>query len=324
MAFVDEIKLHMKAGDGGNGVVRWRHEKFHEYGGPSGGDGGNGGDVYIIGVRDRSVLAEYRHDPEFFAERGEDGGNKNMYGANGEDITVKLPIGSVVTNTMTGESFELLVEGETKKLLAGGRGGKGNVRFKSSVNRSPEESTPGRAGEEAEFHIELRLIADAGFIGLPNAGKTTLLNAVTRAGAKTGNYAFTTLEPNLGDLMGHILADIPGLIEGASEGKGLGHKFLRHITRTRLLIHCVSLESENPMKDYQTVREELGAFDKSLLEKREIIVLTKSDMVDPTVVEKMTKEFSKYADTIIPVTILDDAIMKKFRETLLRFLEEKV
>ncbi len=324
MAFVDEIKLHAKAGNGGDGVERWRHEKFHEFGGPSGGNGGNGGDVYIVGVRDRSVLSEYRHDPEFFAPRGEDGGIKNMHGANGADITIKLPIGSIVTNETTGKVFELLTEGETIKFLQGGRGGLGNHHFKSSTNRSPIETTPGKPGEEAVFHVELRLMADAGFIGLPNAGKTSLLNELTRAGAKIGNYAFTTLEPNLGDLMGHILADIPGLIEGASDGKGLGHKFLRHVARTRLLVHCVSLESEHPMEDYETVRAELGAFDPSLLEKREIIALTKSDMVSPDVVKKVTKQFQGLAETITPITILDDKVMKSFRELLLKFLEPTI
>lgn len=320
MAFVDEITIHAKAGDGGNGVERWHHEKFHEYGGPSGGNGGKGGDVFITAIRDRGVLAEYRHDPEFLASRGGDGGNRKMQGANGDDITIKLPIGSIVTNRDTGESFELLTEGETIKVLEGGRGGLGNDHFKSSINRSPKETTPGKPGQEAYFSIELRLIADLGFIGLPNAGKTSLLNSITRAGAKTGNYAFTTLEPNLGDLMGYIIADIPGLIEGASEGKGLGHKFLRHVTRTKLLVHCVSLESDDPLRDYHVVREELSAFDPGLLEKREIIALTKSDMVSPEIVDTTFRAFKELREIVLPVTILDDAVMKKFRETLLKFL----
>jgi GTP-binding protein len=321
MAFVDEITIHAKAGDGGNGVERWLHEKFHEFGGPSGGDGGRGGDVYMTGTRDRSILSQYRHDPEFLAERGGDGGGKSMHGKNGDDVIIKVPTGSIITNKETNESFELLNEGEPVKILTGGRGGLGNEHFKSSTNRSPIETTDGKPGQVGDFYIEVRLIADAGLIGLPNAGKTSLLNALTRAGAKTGNYAFTTLEPNLGDLMGYILADIPGLIEGASEGKGLGHKFLRHITRTKFLIHCISLESEDPEKDYDAIRAELGAFDPMLLEKREIIVLTKSDMVTPDVVEKWAKKFSDRSETVIPVTILDDAIVKKFRETLLKFLE---
>lgn len=323
MAFVDEIRIHAKAGNGGNGVERWRHEKFHEYGGPSGGNGGRGGDVYMVATRDRGMLSDYRHDPEFFAEKGGDGEGKSMHGKNGDDVQIKIPIGSIITNVESGKSFELLTEGETVKILDGGRGGLGNEHFKSSTNRAPKETTDGKPGEEAHFDIELRLIADAGFIGLPNAGKTSLLNALTRSQAKIGNYAFTTLEPNLGDMMGHILADIPGLIEGASDGKGLGHKFLRHVARTRLLVYCVSLESENPLEDYETVRAELGAYDASLLEKREIIVLTKSDMVTEDVVKTISKQFKGLAETIIPVTILDDSVMKTFRETLMKFLEEK-
>ncbi|HEV8666726.1 MAG TPA: GTPase [Candidatus Paceibacterota bacterium] len=225
MAFVDELTFDAAAGKGGDGVVRWLHEKGKEYSGPSGGNGGNGGNVYMRAVRDLNLLARYRGEKRFDAPSGADGENSNRHGKGGDDMTIDLPIGSLVRNTATGEQYELLEEGEKIMILKGGRGGAGNAAFKSSVNITPEESTPGALGESATFTIELRIIADAGLVGLPNAGKSSLLNALTNAAAKVAPYAFTTLDPNLGALYGYIIADIPGLIEGASEGKGLGFRF---------------------------------------------------------------------------------------------------
>ena len=269
MAFVDELKIHMKAGNGGRGIVSWLHEKHKEYGGPAGGDGGNGGNVLVRAVRDIGILAKYRHEKQFCAENGGAGKAKSMHGANGVDLEILLPVGSVVTNLRTDKVVELLKEGETVVLLGGGRGGYGNEHFKSSKNVRPYEWTPGKPGEEADFFIELRLVADAGFIGLPNAGKSSLLNELSNAEALVGAYQFTTLEPNLGDFYGYILADIPGLIEGASEGRGLGHKFLRHIERTKILLHCVSLENNDLLAAYKTIRAELKAHSPALLEKSE-------------------------------------------------------
>ena len=323
MAFVDEITLHLKAGNGGAGVVRWLHEKFKEFGGPSGGNGGDGGDVYIVGVRNAALLARYRAEKNFEAKRGDDGGSYGKHGAGGDDLTIELPVGSIVTNKDTHRSYELLKEGEPIKVLEGGAGGKGNKHFKGSTNTRPRERTMGKNGDEADFHIELQLIADAGLIGLPNAGKTSLLNALTNTHSKVADYPFTTLEPNLGDFFGYILADVPGLIEGAAEGKGIGHKFLRHIRRTKILIHCISLENSNVIAVYKTIRNELGTYNKELLKKKEIIVLTKTDLVDVVAVKKIEKSLAKFKSKIFKISILDDKLIKNFSDKLAKIIKSK-
>jgi GTP-binding protein len=295
---VDELTITAKAGRGGDGVVRWRREKFVERGGPAGGDGGRGGNVYMRAVRDLGLLAKYTGSKEFVAENGEAGQKNSRHGRDGKDIYIDVPIGATVTEAERGRVYTFLTEGETHQILRGGRGGLGNEYFKSSTNRSPLESTEGRPGERGTFHIELSLIADVGIIGLPNAGKSTLLNALTHATARVGAYPFTTLEPHLGDLHGLILADIPGLIEGASEGKGLGHKFLKHTTRTAMLLHCVSLENIDPMSAYETVRKELVAFDEMLAEKEEWIILTKTDMVTRDAVDAAILRFQQAGKTV--------------------------
>lgn len=317
MAFVDELTIDAAAGKGGDGVVRWLHLKGKEYSGPSGGNGGDGGDVYLRGVRDISLLGRYRGEKKFRAGDGADGAARSKEGKGGADLVIDLPVGSIVTNQSTGEIFELLGEGQTLMVLKGGRGGAGNEVFKSSVNRTPTEATPGAPGEAATLAIELRLIADAGFVGLPNAGKTSLLNALTGASAKVGSYAFTTLDPNLGVIPGgYILADIPGLIEGAAAGKGLGSRFLRHVARTRQLIHCVSLESEDPVGGYQTVRAELEAHDPALAAKPELVLLTKSDTRDSPYVERISAAFAKLGTETASVTVLEDASVKALRDLL--------
>ncbi len=324
MAFVDELSILARAGRGGDGVVRWLHEKGKEYSGPAGGNGGDGGDVYIRGVRDMNLLSRYRGEKKFEAEHGHAGESRGKTGARGSDMIIDLPVGSVVRNTETGEVYELLEEGEQKLILKGGRGGAGNAVFKSSVNRSPMESLPGGMGEEAEIRIELRLIADAGFVGLPNAGKTSLLNALTGASGKVGAYAFTTLDPNLGMLYGSILADIPGLIEGAADGKGLGFKFLRHVARTRLIVHCVSLESESPMHDYHVVRDELAKFEGGVLaQKPEMLLLTKSDMRDAAYIEAIKTAFkTETGRECEVVSVLDDTQVEAFMKKLSAYLEK--
>lgn len=338
MAFVDELKFHVRAGKGGDGVVRWRREKFIPMGGPAGGDGGRGGDVYIEAVRDNQKLAEYRHIVEFTAEDGVPGGSGSLHGKNGEDKVIKLPIGSIVTNVDTGERIQLLTEGEKVQILRGGSGGRGNEYYKSSTNVSPQECSPGRAGGEADFFVELELIADAGLIGLPNAGKSSLLNSVTRAKAKIGDYAFTTLDPNLGDCFGYVLADIPGLIEGASEGKGLGIQFLKHIKRTHALVHLVSFENEltatgGMMKVYKEIRKELSKYDKSLglpkadglSAKEEIILLTKTDVLPDKdkekIIAKKVAQFEKTGNKVYTISLYDDASIKEFSDVLVKYLK---
>ncbi len=326
MAFIDELTFSIKAGRGGDGVVRWRHEKGKEWMGPGGGNGGKGGDVYIRAIRDIAILARYKNQKEWAAGDADAGFRNGMAGKAGEDLFIDLPIGSVVTNLATRKRYDLTREGEEILILQGGKGGFGNEHFKGSTNVSPEESTPGKMGETGDFKVELELIVDAGFIGFPNAGKSSLLNALTNAQSKVGAYKFTTLEPTLGDMHGYILADIPGLIEGASEGKGLGHKFLRHVKRTKMLFHCISLEETDPLAAYDAIREELGKFSPELIEKPEVIILTKTDVVSEEELAEKKALIKKRNPRILSVTVLDDASIKAFGDALIKELrtqEEK-
>ncbi|OGI76498.1 hypothetical protein A3C67_00125 [Candidatus Nomurabacteria bacterium RIFCSPHIGHO2_02_FULL_42_19] len=329
MAFIDEMTIEAAAGRGGDGVVRWRQEKFIPKGGPAGGDGGRGGDFYVSALRDAHILSRYKSRKKFSAGRGEDGGNKSLHGKNGEDFVLELPVGSTITNLETDEKWTLLSEGEKIMLLRGGYGGFGNEHFKSSTNTTPIESREGKNGDRGSFKIELELFADLGLVGLPNAGKSSLLNAITNARALVGDYAFTTLDPNLGDFYGYIIADIPGLIEGASEGKGLGVKFLRHIKRTKMLAHLVSFENSNMLKSYKEIRKELSKYDKisnlgkeGLSAKEEIIILTKTDVVvDPKVIKKKIQDFKKVSKKVFVLSLFDDKMIKDFTKELTKILK---
>jgi len=322
MAFVDEIKIHMEAGHGGDGVERWLHEKYKEFMGPCGGDGGRGGDVYVRGVRDMGILAQYRHEKEFKAGKGEPGGQRSREGKNGEDYVLDVPIGTIVTNLGTDKKFSVEEEGQQVKILTGGNGGYGNEHFKSSRNTTPKETTPGKPGEEADILIELELIADVGFVGFPNAGKSSLLNVLTNANSKIGAYPFTTLDPHLGVMYGFILADIPGIIEGASEGKGLGHKFLRHIKRTKVILHLVSVENEDVVESYKQIRKELDSYDAELSEKKEIVILSKSDMVDEDELQAKKEALENEGLEVRTLSILDDAEVKELTDFLTKTLEK--
>ncbi len=324
MSFLDHIQLVLKAGKGGDGVVRWRREKGIARGGPWGGDGGNGGDIYIMGARNLHALNHYRNEREFKGYDGEPGATKLMHGKGGKDLTLSFPLGTKIRNADLDISYELLEEGEKILVLRGGRGGLGNDNFKSSIRRTPLIATPGKTGEYATFDVELQLIADIGFVGFPNAGKSSLLNVLTNANAKTADYEFTTLEPNLGECYGYVFADLPGLIEGASAGRGLGHLFLKHIERTGAIAHLVAADNEDVVDAYTKIRNELSSYDAKLSEKDEIIILSKADTVDAKDLEKKKKALEKKTKKdVLVLSVFDDATIKICREYMLAKIGKK-
>ena len=318
--FVDQILITAKAGNGGEGVERWRHEKFVPNAGPSGGNGGNGGDIYVQAVRDLGLLAKYTGSPEFEAEPGEPGHNDSKHGKGGNDLTIFVPVGSVVTDTERGRVYEFFTEGVRERVLKGGQGGFGNEHFKSSTNRTPKETTKGKPGEVSTLKIELTLVVDVGLIGMPNAGKSTLLNAFTNARSRVGAYPFTTLQPHLGDLFGFVIADIPGLIEGAAEGKGLGHTFLRHVTRTKMLLHLVSLEHADPITAYYTIQNELASYHKSLTEKEEWVIFTKKDLANQEQLEMIQSFIDKTKKRVFVISAESGENMKMLQDALVQYL----
>lgn len=318
---IDDITIKVRAGSGGKGAVAF-NKNLGQYG-PTGGTGGDGGSVYAEGVSNLGILNKYRFKKEFFAENGQNGRGQFCDGVKAKDFTLYVPAGTIIHNLATGVDREVVAVGERVLLAAGGRGGKGNFHFRSSTNTRPRQFKQGTPGEEYTIRLELKLIADVGLIGLPNVGKSSLLNELTAARSRVANYLFTTLEPNLGAYFGLIIADIPGLIEGASGGKGLGIKFLRHIERTRVLFHMISAESPDPLADYKTIRKELTIYNKILLKKKEYIFLSKSDMVSPVELQKKVAALKKGGLSARVLSIHDIRCIEDVKTILQELIQEK-
>lgn len=331
MKFVDEARIEVKAGKGGNGVASFRREKFIPKGGPDGGDGGRGGSIYAVADRNINTLIDYRYTRKFLAKNGENGRGSDCYGKGAPDIELKVPVGTVITDKNTGEVIADLDRNGQRALLAkGGKGGLGNLHFKSSTNRAPRQCTPGEPGEERELNLELRVLADVGLLGLPNAGKSTLISAVSNAKPKIADYPFTTLHPHLGVVRvgpetSFVIADIPGLIEGASEGAGLGHLFLRHLSRTSLLLHVIDVapvdETTDPIAAARAIVKELYNFDPALADKPRWLVLNKMDLVPEDereeVIAKYRREFGEETP-IFPIS----AATREGCDTLVKAISE--
>lgn len=311
---IDEVTVTLEAGNGGRGAVAFNNIKMAL--GPTGGDGGRGGSVYFEGVSNIDALSFFASKKVIRAKDGGFGRAQFVDGKTGEDLILKVPAGTRVINTESGFARDVAAIGDRILVAGGGEGGRGNFKFRSPTNTSPKEFEEGKQGDVATYRLELRLIADVGLVGLPNAGKSSLLNALTKARSKIGAYPFTTLEPHLGDYYGLIIADIPGLIEGASEGRGLGDRFLRHIERTRVIFHLVSLESDDPVRDYKVVREELKRFDKALAQKQEFVFLTKTDDVSEEVIKKAVAAFKKKKIAATPISVIDDASLEAVQKIL--------
>ena len=325
MKFLDQVKIYIKAGNGGDGSPSFRREKFIEFGGPDGGDGGKGGSVILKAERNLNTLIDYRYQQHHKAQRGENGSGQNRTGKGGEDLILKVPLGTQVfeedDKTLI---YDFTKIGEEFVAANGGKGGLGNTRFKSSTNRAPRKYTKGAAGEEFVIWLQLKTIADIGIIGLPNAGKSSLLAAVTNANPKIANYQFTTLNPNLGvatyDDKEITLADIPGLIEGAHEGTGLGTQFLKHIERCKSLLHLIDITNENLIESYNQVKKELQNYSSELTKKKELIVLNKIDLVDEDVVKKKLQDFSKNKKSeVLTLSTLKKNSVSKIKSKLISY-----
>ncbi len=307
-AFIDKAKVRVISGRGGNGCVAWRREKFVDKGGPAGGDGGCGGSVYFIADENMSTLLDFSYKSIFRAQDGENGKNKNCHGQGGKDVYLRVPVGVVIRDLKNGKIIADLDENNKIVLVAkGGRGGRGNARFATAQKRSPQFCEPGEAAVERELELELKLIADVGLLGMPNAGKSSLISIISSARPKIADYPFTTLTPNLGvvkkpDGDGFVVADIPGLIEGASDGIGLGYEFLRHIQRCRFFLHLVDSSLENPVNNYLKINEELKKYDLELLKRHQVIVLNKSDITEADKLESLKNEFKKYNSDIFVIS----------------------
>jgi len=324
--FLDNSKIKILSGKGGNGVVAWRREKYVDRGGPAGGDGGLGGDVYFIADENMSTLMDFRYKSVFQAEDGVNGRSKNQHGKCGKDLYISVPLGTVVKDLKTGNLIgDLTNVGDTVLVAKGGRGGRGNARFATAQKRAPQFCEPGEPGIERELELELKLIADVGLLGMPNAGKSTFISKISSAKPKIADYAFTTLVPNLGVVRkpagdGYVVADIPGLIEGASEGVGLGHEFLRHVERCRFLVHIVDLTDENPVENYHKINAELKKHSERLANLYQIIALNKIDAIFEEEKEVYLEEFKKLSDDVFAIS----AVTGENVENLKNFISLKV
>lgn len=328
MSFVDEAKFYVKGGDGGNGCVSFRREKYVPKGGPNGGDGGRGGSVYIRSTEKVQSLIDFKYRSHFKASRGGHGQGKDKHGANGSDLIVEVPTGSVIKDAESGETLvDLVDEGQEFIAAKGGKGGLGNTHFASGANRTPRIATDGGAGEERWLTIELKLIADIGLIGLPNAGKSSLLAKLSAANPKIGDYPFTTLEPQLGVLQEkfskpYIIADIPGLIEDAHKGAGLGHSFLKHIERTSILLHVVDISEDNHADNYQVLERELRKYNDELTDRVKLVVLNKTDLVDPEMVAEIKDEYENSGFRTLHVSALSGDGIGELRSILIEMMED--
>jgi len=318
---IDDVTIDVSAGHGGRGAVAF--DKNLQALGPAGGSGGKGGSVYFEGVFDLGALQQFRFKKKIAAKNGDNGKEQFCDGRDSDDIVLKVPVGTVIHNITTGITKEITAIGERLLAAQGGKGGRGNFHFKSSRNTSPTQFQTGLPGEAFAFRLELKLIADVGFIGFPNAGKSSLLNELTNAQSKVANYPFTTLEPNLGAYYELIIADVPGLIEGASENKGLGIKFLRHVERTKILFHLISAESENPVKDYKTIKKELETHSKELAGKTEYIFLSKSDIIQASEIKKKIMALKKISKNTLPLSIYNWNSLEKVKNILNKIKSEK-
>ena len=325
MKFLDQAKIYIKAGNGGSGSASFRREKFVEYGGPDGGDGGDGGSIIVQSDRNLNTLIDFRYAQHFKAQHGKPGSKRNKTGANGEDLILKVPLGTQVYEEDNNTLIYDFTKSKEKYLLAsGGKGGLGNVRFKSSTNRAPRKKTNGKLGEEFWIWLQLKVIADIGIIGKPNAGKSSLLAALTKAKPKIANYPFTTINPNLGvSYYGGkeiTLADIPGLVEGAHKGVGLGDKFLRHIERCKILLHLIDLSDSNLLNSYKKIKLELSNYDKDLIKKKEIIFFNKSDLLENNEINEKLKEFKKKIKTKYEVvSVYSNKDLQKIKKLLIKY-----
>ncbi len=324
MKFLDQAKIYIKAGNGGSGSASFRREKFIEYGGPDGGDGGNGGSIILESDRNLNTLIDFRYAQHFKAQHGKHGSKRNRTGANGKDLILKVPVGTQVYEEDNNTLIYDFIKNKEKYLVAsGGKGGLGNVRFKSSTNRAPKKKTNGKNGEEFWIWLQLKVIADIGIIGKPNAGKSSLLAALTRAKPKIANYPFTTINPNLGvtyyDGKEVTLADIPGLIEGAHKGIGLGDKFLRHIERCKVLLHLIDISEDDLISVYKKIKFELSTYDKNLIKKKEIIFFNKSDLLDDKEIIKKMNEFKKNVKSKYEIiSVFSNKDIKKIKKILIK------